>query len=74
MKQLVLNIPEKKYNFFLKVIENFQFVKIAEEKEIKLSQKEKQFVDDIKESLHEVELHQQGKIKLKTLDQVLDEL
>jgi len=74
MRQLVLNIPENKFNFFLKVIENFSFVKVSEEKEIKLTRKQKQFIEDTKQSLHEVELHQQGKIKLKTIDQVLDEL
>jgi hypothetical protein len=74
MRQLILNIPEKKYSFFLKVIENFSFVKVAEDKEIKLTHKQKQFVDDTKQSLLEVELHQKGKIKLKTLDQLIDEL
>lgn len=34
----------------------------------------KEFVDDMKQALHEVELHQQGKIKLKTLDELLDEI
>ena len=74
MRQLVLNIPENKYNFFLKVIENFSFVKVSEEKEIKLTHKQKQFIDDTKQALNDVEMHQQGKIKLKTIDQVLDEL
>jgi len=74
MRQLILNIPEKKYNFFLKVIENFSFVKVAEDKKINLTHKQKQFIDDTKQSLLEVELHQKGKIKLKTLDQVIDEL
>lgn len=34
----------------------------------------KEFVDDMKQALHEVELHQQGKIKLKTLDELLEEI
>ena len=44
MRQLILNIPEKKYNFFLKVIENFSFVKVAEDKKINLTHKQKQFI------------------------------
>ena len=74
MKQLILNIAENKYIFFLKVLENFSFVKVAEEKEVKLTSKQKKFVEGLKQSLNEVELHQKGKIKLKTLDQVLDYL
>lgn len=74
MKKLVLNVPENKYHFFLKVIENFSFVKVAETKDIKLSNKQNRFIEDTKQSLEEVILHEQGKLELKTLDQVLDEL
>ena len=35
---------------------------------------QQQWIDDFREALHEVELHQQGKIKLKTLDELIDEL
>lgn len=34
----------------------------------------KEFADDIKESLKEVEKHRQGKIKLSTAKEFLDEL
>jgi hypothetical protein len=74
MKQIVLNIPNSQYNFFLKVLENFNFVKIAEEKEIKLERKHKNIVSDFKQSFHEVELHEQGKIKLKSIDELINEL
>lgn len=74
MKQLTLQIPENKYDFFLKVIEHFNFVKIADEKEKKISGKQKKFIKDTIQSLQEVQLHQQGKIKLKSLEQALDEL
>ena len=74
MRQIVLNIPESKYNFFLKVIENFKFVKVSDDKGSSVSIKQKQFVDDTKQSMMEMELHQQGKIELKTLDNLIDEL
>ena len=32
MKQIVLNIPESEYHFFMKVIKNFHFVKVDEKK------------------------------------------
>ncbi|HBF88259.1 MAG TPA: hypothetical protein DDX39_06415 [Bacteroidales bacterium] len=74
MKQIVLNIPDSKYNFFLKVIENFNFVKIAEEKEIKSDRKHKNIITDLKQSFHEIELHEKGKIKLKSIDELINEL
>lgn len=40
----------------------------------KLTVKQKQWVEDFRISLDEVELHLQGKIKLKSAQEVLDEL
>ena len=40
----------------------------------KLTKEQQEFVDDLKQSLHEVELHQQGKIKLPTFQEMLNEL
>ena len=74
MTQLVLNIPDNKLNFFLEVLKNFRFVKVKEKNEMSLDAQQKEFVDDIKQSLHEVELHQQGKIKLQSARDFLNEL
>jgi hypothetical protein len=40
----------------------------------KLNAEQQEFVDDLKEALHEVELHQQGKIKLQSARDFLAEL
>ncbi len=40
----------------------------------KLTAKQRKWVEDFKASLNEVELHTQGKIKLKTAQELLDEL
>jgi RNA polymerase-interacting CarD/CdnL/TRCF family regulator len=40
----------------------------------KLTAEQQEFVDDLKEALHEVELHQQGKIKLQSARDFLAEL
>ena len=40
----------------------------------KLTPEQQEFVDDLKEALHEVELHQQGKIKLQSAREFLEEL
>ena len=74
MKQIVLNIPDNKFQFFLELLSNFDYIKIAESKTPKLSAKQKEFVEDLKESLKEVELHRQGKIKLQTAREFLNEL
>jgi len=40
----------------------------------KLTTEQQEFVDGLKESLKEVELHQQGKIKLPTFEEMMNEL
>ncbi len=72
MKQVVLNIPDNKYNFFMELIRSLDFVKISGEE--KLTKKQKEFVRGTKNSLQQVEQHLKGKIKLKTADQLYNEL
>jgi len=76
MKQVVINIKENKYNFIMELLNSFDFVKVADNKgkPLKLSAKQKEFVDDLKHSLNEVELHRQGKIKLQSAREFLNEL
>lgn len=40
----------------------------------KLSKSDKKWVEGLKSALREVELHQQGKIELKSFDELLKEL
>jgi hypothetical protein len=40
----------------------------------KLNAEQQEFVDGLKQSLKEVELHQQGKIKLPTFEEMMNEL
>jgi hypothetical protein len=80
MKQLVLNIPESEYSFFMKVIRNFTFVEIDEKKnkmlelEAKLTPENYEIWGNIKEGLNEVELIEQGKLKAKSGKDFLNEL
>jgi hypothetical protein len=80
MKQVVLNIPESEYHFFMKVIKNFPFVEVDEKKnkllelEEKLSPSRRKIWSSIKEGLKEVELIEQGKITTKSAKEFLDEL
>jgi hypothetical protein len=80
MKQLVLNIPESEYRFFMKVIKNFPFVEVDVKKnrllelESKLTPANRKIWGNIKEGLKEVELIEQGKIKAKSAKEFLNEL
>ncbi len=72
MKQVVLNIPDSKYPFFMELVKSLGFVKVFEE--TKLTKKQQEFVDGTKKSVEQVEQHLKGEIKLKSADQLFDEL
>ncbi len=72
MKEIVLDIPDNKYTFFIELVNNLGFVKVHEDK--KLSKKQKVFVDDTRASLNQVDQHLNGEVTLKTADQFFDEL
>ncbi len=72
MKQVVLHIPENKYSFFMELVKSLQFVKVSDEG--KLTKKQHEFVEGTKKSLEQVEQHLKGEIKLKTADQLYNEL
>jgi len=80
MKQLVLNIPESEYRFFMKVIKNFPFVEVDEKKnkllelEAKLNHANRKIWGSIKEGHKEVELIEQGKMKAKSAKEFLNGL
>lgn len=68
--QVLVEIPDNKATFGLEVLRSLAFIKkintIAPEK-ISL-------FEDLKEAAKEVKLHKEGKIKLKTAQDLLDEL
>jgi hypothetical protein len=75
MTEITLNIPDSKLPFFMLLANELDFVVINKKKAAnKLTSKQKQWIEDFKTSLHEVDLHTQGKIKLKTAQEFLDEL
>lgn len=69
MQRVVLDIPDSKINFFMELVKNLGFKKVK-----RLSREQKEFIDDLKDSLNEVELHRQGKIKLQPARDFLNEL
>ena len=72
MKQVTLNIPDNKYPFFMELVKSLGFVKISGNS--KLTKNQQEFVEGTKKSLEQVEQHLKGKIKLKSADQLFDEL
>ena len=75
MTEIVLNIPDNKLPFFMQLARELDFIIIDEKKTSKkLTAKQKKWVEAFKTGLNEVDLHMQGKIKLKTAQQLLDEL
>jgi len=72
MKQVTLHIPDNKYPFFIELVKSLGFVRLSDE--VVLTGKQKEFIEGTKKSLEQVEQHLSGQIKLKTAEQVLDEL
>ncbi len=69
MTRIVIDIPDSKVSFFMELIKNLGIKKVQ-----KLSDQQKSFVDDLQHSLEQVNQHQEGKIKLQSAEDFLNEL
>jgi len=67
--KLLLDIKDSKAEFMIELLKNFPFVKAKP-----LTPSKAELIEEIKESVEEVKAAKQGKVKLKTLDQLLNEL
>jgi len=73
MEQLILHIKNKnKVPFLKELLKRMEFVEIVEQK--KAAGKKKQLLDDIEEAVDFVNKHKAGKVKAKSIQQLLDEL
>jgi hypothetical protein len=73
MEHLSLSIKNKKKLPFLKeLLKHMEFVEVVEPQ--KYTAKEKKILSDLEEGVRQVTMHKAGKVKLKTIQQVLDEL
>jgi hypothetical protein len=68
--QVLVEIPDNKATFGLEVLRNLVFVKKAKP----MTTEKISLWEDLKEASNEVQLHKQGKIKLKTAQDLFDEL
>jgi len=67
--KLIIDIKDSKADFVMELLGNLSFVKTET-----ISTTKAQFLRELKGSIKEVALAKQGKIKLKTAQQLLDEL
>ena len=78
MREIRVRIPDDKFSFLMKLLKSFSFEveakPVAVPKPRKMTPAQQEWVDDFRQALHEVELHQQGKIKLQTAEEFLAEL
>lgn len=68
--KILLDIKDNKAAFMMELLKNFSFVKA---KALNDSKKE-EFLSDLQEAVNEVKLARKGKIKLKSFDELLNEL
>lgn len=69
MKQVILNIPDNKYSFFIELIKNLKFVKVKEESAIN-----EEALKSLEQGFKEIKLIQDGKLKSRPAKDFLNEL
>ena len=77
MKQITVKIPENKFSFFMKLMESLNFVKVvepAQSLEDQLSPEQKKTWATIKQGFIELKLEEEGKIKFRPVEELLNEL
>ena len=68
--KIILDIPDGKVSFAMQVLKSLSFIK----KVSRMSDDGVKLWEDLKESAKEVRLHKQGKLKLKSAQDLLHEL
>lgn len=68
--KVLIDIPDNEATFGMKVLRSLSFVKNAKP----MTNAAAGLWDDLKEAAEQVRLHKQGKIKLKTAQELLNEL
>ncbi|MDR3694802.1 hypothetical protein [Mucilaginibacter sp.] len=77
MKQVIINIPEKKFPFFMKLMKSLDFVKVVEPPktlEEQLTPGQKETWQNIKQGFIELKMMEEGKLKARPIQELLDEL
>ena len=72
MKQVILSVPDKKYEFFIELVKSLEFVKEVEE--VTKEPGKKEIMAGIRQAAEEVRLIKAGKLKGRPAQELLDEL
>lgn len=67
--KVLLDIKDNKADFVMELLESLSFVKAEA-----ISAPKARFLKEFKQAVDEVRLAEQGKVKLKSADQLIDEL
>jgi hypothetical protein len=71
MKQVTLSIPDKKYSFFIELVNSLGFVKKIDGE---TSQAREEILDGVREAVQEMNLIKQGKLKARDAREIIHEL
>lgn len=71
MRQVILNVPDNKFPFFMELVKNLDFVKM---KEVEKEPTKEEILQGIAEGFQQAKHYRQGKLKLKPAKELLDEL
>lgn len=67
--KILVEVPDEKAKSFLDMLKKLTYVRTE-----RLNRKDEEFYEGLKEAVEEVNLAKQGKIKLKSAKELLDEL
>lgn len=70
MRQIVLNIKEAKYKFFVELIKSFDFVQVQED----TGDSKEEIKANLKQAFKELKLLKEGKLEGIPVEDLLDEL
>jgi len=68
MKEIILEVEERKYKFFLDILKNFDFVSV------KKDSSRKDIIMSVAKGMHEAKLASEGKMKSRLAKSFLNEL
>ena len=71
---ILVKVPDNKVDFFMELVRSLKFKAEPTAQTKSFTPEQQEWINGLKESLEQVELHQQGKIKLKSARELLDEL
>ena len=73
MTQVVLDINDNRFSFFVELLRSFDFVKIRKTESVKSRTKTELF-NDLEQAVNEINLVKKGKLKGRPAEDLLNEL